>query len=586
MTVRPRRQPLAGARQCPTTTISGSIAGPSPPPSPDAQRWFDRGLNWTYGFNHEEAIRCFEQALDADPGCADGALGHRLRRRPELQQAVGAFDPVDLAATTARCFAATAGALALARQRHPGRAALITRPGRALSSASPPDDLPSWSPGTTTTPRRCAASTATIGDDLDIVGALRRSADEPHALAALGPDHRRTRRRGRARSKRGRCWSGRWRPRRAATHPGVLHMYIHLMEMSPYPERALRAADWLRELVPDAGHLQHMPTHIDVLCGHYHNVIDWNHAAIIADRKFLERAGAMNFYTALSRPQLPLQDLRRDVPRASTGRRCEAADELIATIPEELLRVRSPPMADWLEAFVPMGLHVLIRFGKWREIIDTPLPGDQEPLLRHHRDDPLRQRRGLRRDRPRRRGRAQSASCSGPRSAGCPRRATLRTTPPRHPRHRRRRCWMARLEYRRGNYDVAFAHLRRSIELEDSLPYDEPWGWMQPTRHAYGALLARTGPGRGGRSGLPRRSRAGRHAWPAPASTRRTSGACTATTSAWCDWASTNWRRMIKQRLDLALARADVPIESSCYCRTTHHAAADSACCAPSPGAP
>jgi hypothetical protein len=67
-------------------------------------------------------------------------------------------------------------------------------------------------------------------------------------------------------------------------HPGVLHMYIHLMEMSPHPERALRACDWLRGLVPDAGHLEHMPTHIDVLCGHYHNVVEWNRVAIVADR--------------------------------------------------------------------------------------------------------------------------------------------------------------------------------------------------------------------------------------------------------------------------------------------------------------
>ncbi|MFW2381387.1 MAG: hypothetical protein ACN4GZ_06465, partial [Acidimicrobiales bacterium] len=49
------------------------------------------------------------------------------------------------------------------------------------------------------------------------------------------------------------------------------------------------------------------------------------------------------------------------------------------------------------------------------------------------------------------------------------------------------------VEYRRGNHDAAFAHLRRSIELDDSLPYDEPWGWMQPTRHAYGALLLEQG---------------------------------------------------------------------------------------------
>src|SRR5438132_1292445 len=59
---------------------------------------------------------------------------------------------------------------------------------------------------------------------------------------------------------------------RGMEHPGLLHMYIHLMEMSPNPERALRAADALRDLVPDAGHLRHMSTHIDVLCGDYASV--------------------------------------------------------------------------------------------------------------------------------------------------------------------------------------------------------------------------------------------------------------------------------------------------------------------------
>jgi hypothetical protein len=69
------------------------------------------------------------------------------------------------------------------------------------------------------------------------------------------------------------------------------------MEMSPYPERALRAGDALRRLVPDAGHLVHMPTHIDVLCGHYKSVIDGNSEASIADEKYLAREGAINFYS-------------------------------------------------------------------------------------------------------------------------------------------------------------------------------------------------------------------------------------------------------------------------------------------------
>ena len=83
----------------------------------------------------------------------------------------------------------------------------------------------------------------------------------------------------------------------AEPHPGVLHMYIHTMEMSPHPERALRACDALRDLVPDAGHLRHMPSHIDVLCGHYYAGMVANSRAILADRKYVEQQGPRNFYT-------------------------------------------------------------------------------------------------------------------------------------------------------------------------------------------------------------------------------------------------------------------------------------------------
>ena len=81
------------------------------------------------------------------------------------------------------------------------------------------------------------------------------------------------------------------------THPGILHFYIHLMEMSPQPEVALAAADALRPLVPDAGHLVHMPTHIDVLVGDYAQVIADNERAIAADDRFAAAVGALNFYT-------------------------------------------------------------------------------------------------------------------------------------------------------------------------------------------------------------------------------------------------------------------------------------------------
>ena len=149
-------------------------------------------------------------------------------------------------------------------------------------------------------------------------------------------------------------------------------------------------------------------------------------------------------------------------------------------------------MADWLEAFVPLRIHVLVRFGRWDDLIAEPLPDDTRPVLHHRGDHPLR---------PRRRARLEGPAAAGARRA----RRVHRGVRPHsgHPvsvqQHRRDILAIAaemldgEIAYREGQFDDAFAHLRRAIELDDALPYDEPWGWMQPTRHAYGALLLEQG---------------------------------------------------------------------------------------------
>ena len=131
-------------------------------------------------------------------------------------------------------------------------------------------------------------------------------------------------------------------------HPGLLHLYVHLMEMSPFPQRAIRAGDRLREIAPDAGHLIHMPTHIDVLCGNYHDVLVYNQRAIMADRKYLERAGALNVYS-LYRTHNHHFAIYGAMFLGQFTPALKAAQELIDTTPEELLRLPSPPMADFIE---------------------------------------------------------------------------------------------------------------------------------------------------------------------------------------------------------------------------------------------
>jgi len=80
-------------------------------------------------------------------------------------------------------------------------------------------------------------------------------------------------------------------------HPGILHMYIHAMEMSPFPERALRAADMLHGLVADGGHIEHVAAHIYVLCGDYAQAMEQCRRAVRADDKYLDTVGPYNFYT-------------------------------------------------------------------------------------------------------------------------------------------------------------------------------------------------------------------------------------------------------------------------------------------------
>src|SRR5204862_2062150 len=157
----------------------------------------------------------------------------------------------------------------------------------------------------------------------------------------------------------------------------LLHLYVHLMEMSPFPQVALRAGDRLREIVPDSGHLIHMPTHLDVLCGHYNDVLVHNQKALATDRRFLAYSDdpgvylvyvIHNFHFAIYGAMF----LGQYKPAIAL------AEELIATIPEAVLRIQSPPMADFLEGYLTMKQHVLVRFGKWREIIAQELPKDRD----------------------------------------------------------------------------------------------------------------------------------------------------------------------------------------------------------------
>jgi tetratricopeptide (TPR) repeat protein len=528
--------------------------------NPQAQLWFDRGLIWTYAFNHEEALHCFQKSIEIDPKCAMSYWGIAYTLGPNYNKPWEVFDEHELESTVYCTRRAAEDAKANAETASPVEAALIDALQYRYQDDRPAGDCSSWNQG-------YADAMEVVykqhSDDLDVAvlyaDALMNLT--PWSLWDIktgepAPDARTLEIRTvleRALAQKG-----------GHTHPGLLHLYIHLMEMSGSPETALTAADHLRGLVPDAGHLNHMPTHLDILCGDYRRAIASNTEAIRADEKFLARAGPVNFYTLYRSHDYHFR-IYAAMFAGQSRVALDTAAELEASIPEELLQMESPPMADWLEGFLAMKVHVLIRFGRWEDVLALEIPQDQglycvTTAMIHYSKGVAFAALGQLDEADKERTRFDEAFDRVPSTRMLFNNRGLDILAVADA------MLDGEIEYRSGNIDAAFSHLQRSIELEDSLPYDEPWGWMQPTRHAYGALLLEQGQVEkaaavysadlGMDDTLPRALQHPNNVW-----SLHGYHECLTKLGRSAE------ARIIQQQLKLAAATADVPIRSSCFCR-------------------
>ncbi len=538
----------------------GSYARKVTTGSADAQRWFDRGLNWCFGYHHEEALECFEKALAADPTCAMAHWGVSYAAGPNYNMPWKLMDPASKAAALSRAHGAAQAALALVDAVTPPERALIEALPARYPQADPIEDQRPWNDAFADAMRLAHLAHP---DDLDVRAVF------VEAILNRTPWRMWDLRIGEPAPKAGtiearETLESAFRDLPGAMdHPGLLHLHVHLMEMSPCPEAALVTGDRLRELAPDMGHLVHMPTHIDIQCGHYRDAMHWNQKAIVADRKVYERIGPMNIYSGYRVHNYHFAAygamfLGQYAPALA------AADELIATMPEAVLRNVSPPMADFFESYLSIRQHVLIRFGKWREILAQDLPAD--PELYCTTTAMTRYARGV------------AHAALGEVSAAEAEQALFREAAKRVPETRQlhnvscdkllaiaEQMLAGEIAYRRGEHETAFATLRAAIELEDDLPYDEPWGWMQPVRHALGALLLEQGRaveaeivyredlGLGGK--LPRAQVHPDNLW-----------ALRGLLDCLERRGETLEAALIRQRLAFADARADTPVSVSCFC--------------------
>lgn len=461
--------------------------------SAQAQAWFDFGLNWSFGFNQEEGVRCFLRALDSDPSCAMAHWGVAYASGPFYNLTWHELGKTEAYKVTKRAYFHVERASILSSNATDVERGLIQALSKRFQKAHPvtPEIYDQW--------------------DCDYAGAMRRlfyRYPDDHDIMALLAEALITR------TPR-RLWNMKTgQPARdsdvlealsvcersialadeqkSSAHPAIAHMYIHALEMSSEPERAMRSADALVPLCPDIGHLRHMPGHIYVLCGDYEKAKNISEAAIKADDKYAEYVDQLQFYLTARCHAIHLM-VYTCMFLGQYDSAMQAASIMQRLLPEDIIAAREhPKLATTSEAYVATRLHVLVRFGRWRDILDEQIPAD--PDLYPVTTSICHYARGV-----------AYASLKMPDHAEqeCNR---FDDSLKRIPSDRRvfnnlaltildvaRAMLYGEVEYHKGNFQVAYAHLREAVHRDDGLNYHEPWAWMHPPRHALAALLLEQG---------------------------------------------------------------------------------------------
>ena len=430
-----------------------------------AQQWFNQGMQLMYGFNHDEAIRSFERAAAADPlspmpwwGIAycngmninDPEMteersriaweaAHEALARIEAASAVEAA----LVQAVAQRYAwpapedrgeleqKYADAMEAVYEEFPGDPDVAALFAEALMDLQPWDY---WND-----------AGEPVGRTEEFVGIIERAL-ETHPL-----------------------------------HPGANHFFIHAIEASSEPDRAVEAADRLTEIVPGSGHLVHMPSHIYIRVGRYADAAESNINAIEVDRAYLAKAPTPGIYAAYYGHNLHFLAFAA-MMSGNYEQAIQAARDLEAEMPETALR----EFAGLIEGIMAANFHVMIRFGKWEQILEEPEYPEWRLVSRAVRlyarsiaNSAL--------------GRTEEARVEleafEEAMAEVPEEWWIFNNRVSDVLPIARAMINGELLFREGRREEAYAVLREGVAAEDALVYDEPPGWMLPVRHALGALL-------------------------------------------------------------------------------------------------
>lgn len=437
-----------------------------------AQKFFDQGLVLAYGFNHAAAEQAFREAARLDPRCAMCFWGVALVLGPHINAAMEA-------AAVSPAWEASEQAQRLAARAKPADRALI----EALAKRYSP------MPGAERAPLDQAYAEAMrqlakrFPDDADV------QALTAEALMDLHPWD---------------LWekNGTAKPWTAEIvtllekamaldpqHPGANHFYIHAVEASKQPQRALASADRLRDLVPGAGHLVHMPAHVFIRTGRYWDAVEANRRAIDADRRTAQVSCHGALYAAGYVPH-NVHFLWAAASFAGAGGvAVDAAKQTAAGV--DLTKLREPGLGV-LQHYWVTPLYAFVRFGHWEEILAVPEP---EADLVYPRSV-WRWARGVAQVRQGDLAAAAAELAALEQLAADPGLAKVTIFDLYDTSGLiaiAREHLAGELAFARGEREAALARLRAAVTLEDGLRYDEPPPWSLPTRHVLGAMLLEMG---------------------------------------------------------------------------------------------
>jgi len=471
-------QPAAAAPQPPqlfqglgshTRTVSTKNA--------EAQRYFNQAFTWTFSFNHDEAIRSFQRAAELDPSLAIAYWGIALCNGPHINNPV-MDEPRAIAA-----WDALKKAQAAASKASPAEQALITALAARYTDPSHPS-IPFSFADRAPLDKAYADAMAKVytqfPDDADIATLYGESLmdcrpwdlwepqtreprpEAPKVLAAL--EH-----------------ALKLNP----NHPGANHYYIHAVEASTHPDRAVAAADRLRSLVPASGHMVHMPAHIDVRVGHWGQAAEQNRQSIKADtayRKLSPTQGIYRIYMAHNDHFLSWSCMMLGRKKESLA----AARHMIATIPEGFAKDAAP----FVDPMMLVEMEAMMRFGMWDDILKVPEPPAYHPIARAYRHF-ARASAFAAQEKVADADREQSLFKSA--AAAVPEKAMMVQNPAHTVLDLAAHTLAGEIAFRKGETDSAVSELTKAVEIEDSLRYMEPPDWFQPTRHSLGAVLLAAG---------------------------------------------------------------------------------------------